>query len=80
MNIVNYDETNFLDDLGAVKVVLKKSKQVFKAIDSSNTNTTVMFAISANGTLLRPYVIDKAKHLYQGWTERGLEGSNSLTH
>ena len=34
-----------------------------------------MFAIAADGTLLPPYVVYKAKHSYEGWTEGGIEGS-----
>lgn len=34
-----------------------------------------MFAIAADGTLLPPYVVYKAKHSYEGWTEGGIEGA-----
>lgn len=75
-NIINYDETNFGDDPGAVKVVTKRgSKHTFRTIDTSKSCTTVMFAIAGDGTLLPPYVVYKAKHMYEGWTENGLEGT-----
>lgn len=75
-NIVNYDETNFVDDPGAVKVVSKKdTKHTHRAIDSTKTSTTVMFAIAADGTILPPYIVYKAKHSYVGWTEGGIEGA-----
>lgn len=75
-NIVNYDETNFVDDPGRVKVVMKKgSKHAYRALDSSKCSTTVMFAIAADGTRLPPYTVYKAKYLYEGWKEGGLPGS-----
>lgn len=76
MNIINYDETNFKDDPGVIKVVAGKgSKHTHRTIDSSKTSTTVMFAISATGDCLPPYVVYKAKHMYEGWKEGGLDGS-----
>ncbi|KAJ8952784.1 hypothetical protein NQ318_008101, partial [Aromia moschata] len=75
-NIINYDETNFADDPGSVKVVTKRgAKHTHRTIDSSKSSTTVMFAIAADGTLLPPYVVYKAKHSYEGWTQGGIEGS-----
>lgn len=75
-NIVNYDETNFVDDPGACRVVLKKgTKHAYRTLDISKTNTTVMFAISADGTRLAPYVVYKAKYSYTGWEEGGLPGT-----
>lgn len=64
-NIVNYDETNFADDCGAVKVVSKRGpKHTYRKIDTSKTSITVMFAIATDGTMLAPYVVYKAKHMY----------------
>lgn len=75
-HIINYDETNFVDDPGSVKVVVKRgTKHAHRTIDASKTCTTVMFAIAADGTLLPPYVVYRAKHTYEGWTEGGLEGT-----
>lgn len=75
-NIINYDETNFSDDPGAVKVVVKRGvKHAHRIIDTSKSSTSVMFAITGNGNLLPPYVVYKARHLYPGWTEGGYPGS-----
>ncbi|XP_050305884.1 uncharacterized protein LOC126743011 [Anthonomus grandis grandis] len=75
-NIINYDETNFVDDPGSAKVITKRgAKHAHRLIDSSKTSTTVMFAIAADGTLLPPYTVYKAKHSYDGWTEGGIEGA-----
>ncbi|KAG5881207.1 hypothetical protein JTB14_026648 [Gonioctena quinquepunctata] len=73
-NIINYDETNFVDDPGAVKVVSKKgTKHAHRAIDSTKTSTTVMFAIAGDDTMLPPYIVYKEKHSYVGWTEGGIK-------
>lgn len=75
-NIINFDETNFVDDPGSAKVITRRgAKHAHRLIDSSKSSTTVMFAIAADGTLLPPYVVYKAKHSYEGWTEGGIEGS-----
>ncbi|KAJ8913064.1 hypothetical protein NQ315_006565 [Exocentrus adspersus] len=75
-NCVNYDETNFVDNPGAAKVVMKKgSKHAYRTLDTSKTSITVMFAIAGNGARLPPYVVYRAKHIYEGWTEGGLEGA-----
>lgn len=75
-NILNYDETNFADDPGTVKVVVRRGiKHAHRIIDTSKSSISVMFSISGDGTLLPPYVVYKAKHLYPGWTEGGFPGS-----
>ncbi|KAG5876799.1 hypothetical protein JTB14_014129 [Gonioctena quinquepunctata] len=62
-NIINYDETNFVNDPGSVKLVLKRgTKHAHRAIDSTKTSTTVMFAIAGDGMMLPPYIVYKAKH------------------
>lgn len=75
-NVVNYDETNFVDDPGAVKVVMKKgSKHAYRTLDTTKSSTTVMFAIAADGSRLPTYTVYKAKHIYEGWKEGGLPGA-----
>ena len=67
-NIINCDETNCSDDPGAVKVVVKRgSKHAHRFMDTSKTSTSVMFAVAGDGVLLPPYVVYKAKHMYEGW-------------
>lgn len=62
-NIVNYDETNFSDDPGKVKVLIKiESNHPENVLNSSNTS--VMMAGSTSSVLLPPYVVYKLKHLY----------------
>ncbi|KAG5882829.1 hypothetical protein JTB14_008012 [Gonioctena quinquepunctata] len=47
--IVNYDETNFTDDPGRIKVIVRKqSKRAEKVMDTSKFSTSVMFSCSAS--------------------------------
>jgi hypothetical protein len=71
-NIVNYDETCFADDPGRSKVLVRrKSKHPSRIMDSSKSATSVMFAASASGVMLAPYVVYKADHLWSTWTTGG---------
>lgn len=73
-HIVNYDETNFTDDAGRQRVVIRRSiKHEDRIIDSSKTS--VMFAISGSGEMLPPYLVFKSKHLYQNWVKDGPQGT-----
>lgn len=48
-NIINYDETNFTDDPGAIKVVIKRrSKHTERFIDKSRTSISVLISTSAD--------------------------------
>ncbi|KAG5862158.1 hypothetical protein JTB14_000643 [Gonioctena quinquepunctata] len=50
---VNYDETNFTDDPGRIKVIVRKqSKRAEKVMDTSKSSTSVMFSFSASGVML----------------------------
>lgn len=74
--IINYDETNFTDDPGNVKVIVKRGvKHADRIMDTSKTSVSVMVAAAADGTLLPPYVLYKAKYVYPGWIEGGVAGS-----
>ncbi|KAG5871257.1 hypothetical protein JTB14_026631 [Gonioctena quinquepunctata] len=74
--VVNYDETNFTDDPGRVKVIVRKScKRAEKIMDSSKAATSVMFACAASGSLLPIYIVYKADHLWSTWTENGPPGA-----
>lgn len=70
--VVNYDETNFTDDPGRTKVVVRRTcKRAEQVMDTSKAATSVMFACSASGTLLPVYIVYKADHLWSTWTENG---------
>lgn len=71
-NIINYDETNLTDDPGKRKVITRRGTNYpERVMNSSKASTSVMFAAAADGTILPPYVVYKALHLYQSWTEGG---------
>lgn len=75
-NIFNYDETNFVDDPGKKLVVVRKGTKHPEVVrDTSKTSVSVMFCVSADGKLLPPYTVYKAKHLYPTWVDGGLEGA-----
>lgn len=71
-NLVNYDETNFTDDPGRKKVIVRRScKHAERVIDSSKSATSVMFAVTASGLMLPPFVVYKSENLYQNWMKNG---------
>ena len=71
-NIVNYDETGFSDDPGRSKAISRRgARTAERVIDHSKCHTSVMFAISASGVVLPPYILYKAKYLYESWEEGG---------
>lgn len=73
-NIINYDETNLSDDPGKRKVITKRGvKYPEKVMNHSKSSTSLMVAAAADGTLLPFYVVYKAQHLYDTWTEHGPE-------
>lgn len=67
-NIINYDETNFSDDPGKIRILVRRgSKHAHRIVDSSKSSTSVMFAATGSGEFLPPYVVYKSKHLYPEW-------------
>jgi len=74
--IVNYDETNITDDPGRKKIVARRGcRHPERIMDSSKSSVWVMFAGTASGYLLPPYIVYKAENLYNGWTENGPKGA-----
>lgn len=75
-NIVNYDETAFVDDPGRQQFVFRLGqRRAENVMDHSKTSTTVMFAVAGNGTLLPPYVVYKSLNLYSTWILSGPIGT-----
>ncbi|XP_047027499.1 MFS-type transporter clz9-like [Helicoverpa zea] len=71
-NIWNYDETNLCDDPGQKKILTRRGTKYPEIIrDTSKSSTSIMFAGSAEGELLPPYVVYKSKQLWNTWTENG---------
>ncbi|GLV37577.1 hypothetical protein CBL_20389 [Carabus blaptoides fortunei] len=75
VNIVNFDETSLSDNPARAPVLVPKhAKHANRNMDSSKSSVSVMFACAADGTLLPPYVVDKATNLYPEWLEIGPPG------
>ena len=75
-NILNYDETNLSDDPVVKKCMfLRGVKYPERAINYSKGNISLMFAGTAAGELLPPYVIYKGECLWSMWCEAGPEGA-----
>lgn len=60
--IVNYDETNLTDDPGRTKAIVRRGvKHAERIMDSSKTSTSAMFAGTASGKVVPPFVVYKSK-------------------
>ena len=71
-NIFNYDETNFVNNLGKSSVIVRRGrKRVEKVQEISKQAFSVMWCGSATGELLPPMVVYKAKNVCTGWVEGG---------
>ena len=76
-NIINYDETNFTDDPKAKFMLMRRGvKYPSNEMNFSKSSTTVMYAGSAAGVMVPPYVIFKATHLYASWCSGGPKGAS----
>lgn len=66
--IFNLDETSLCHDPSNTKVVAEKNKAVFRHTQGTGrTNTSILFVVSANGDKLPPFILYKAKHLWDIW-------------
>lgn len=75
-NILNYDETNLSDEPGQKKSVFRRGvKYPERVINFSKGNISIMFSGTASGSLLPPYVVYKAEHLWNTWCEHGPSGT-----
>ena len=60
--VLNYDETAITDDAGNPKVITRRSSKSPRAVLNNNkTSRSVMFAVTADGECLPPYVCTKTK-------------------
>lgn len=74
--MVNFDETNLTDDPGSKKFIFKRgTKYPERVINSTKTAISIMYAGTADGQLLPPYVVYKAEHLWDTWTLGGPKGT-----
>ena len=75
-NIWNYDETNFTDEPGRKRAVVKRGmKYPERAMNSTKASISVMFCGNGVGTMLPPYVVYKSEHLWERWCQGGPRGA-----
>lgn len=75
-NIINFDETNLSDDPGRKRIITKRGcRYPERVCNTSKSCTSVMFAASADGKVLPPYVVYKAQNMYESWTVGGIKGA-----
>lgn len=75
-NIVNFDETNVTDDPANKQVIIRRGEiYPVKVMTTSKSAISLMFAGTAAGTLLPPYVVYKSKELAESWTTGGPPGT-----
>ena len=75
--IFNLDETGLSTDRVHNKVYVSKGSRdaYLKSPVCGKANYSVLFCVSATGEYLPPFTVYKSKHLYDGWTTGGPEGS-----
>ncbi|KAA0201700.1 hypothetical protein HAZT_HAZT003321 [Hyalella azteca] len=75
-NIINYDKTNFTNDPGKSQIIFRRGIKYLEIVmNFSKTSYAVMFAGSAAGELLPPYVpVYKSMRLKETWTDGGPHG------
>lgn len=67
-HILNYDETNLSDDPGRKKCIFKRgTKYPERILNSTKAAISIMFAATASGKLMEPYVVYKSERLYDKW-------------
>lgn len=75
-NIYNYDETNFVDDPGAGKIITKRGAKYPERIqNSSKACTSIKVCGNAAGDVVPRYVNYKADKIWTTWTENGPSGA-----
>ncbi|XP_076037195.1 uncharacterized protein LOC143022735 [Oratosquilla oratoria] len=71
-NIINYDETNLTDDpKGKLQIFRRGTKHAERIINTTKSSISLMFAVTASGRSLIPYVVYNAEHIQKSWMEGG---------
>lgn len=66
--MLNYDETNLSDNPRSQKCLFRRgTKYTERVMNSTKTAISVMFATTASGQALPPYVVYKADRIYDQW-------------
>ena len=74
-NILNFDETNFSDNPGSQRCLFcRKVKYPERIMNYSKWVISVMFAGTAEGQILPPYIVYKSTNLWGSWCRDGPKG------
>ncbi|KAJ8928138.1 hypothetical protein NQ314_019318 [Rhamnusium bicolor] len=66
--ILNYDETNLSDEPGTKKCLFKRgTKYPERALNFTKSCISIIFAATASGEVLPPYLVYKAERLFDAW-------------
>ncbi|CAG5038863.1 unnamed protein product [Parnassius apollo] len=77
-NILNFDEKNLTDDPGSSKCIFRRGvKYPERVLNSTKGAISLMFSVTANGSLLPIYVVYKAENLYSEWIQGGPRATSS---
>ncbi|KAE8741818.1 hypothetical protein FOCC_FOCC012650 [Frankliniella occidentalis] len=74
-NILNFDETNVMDDPANNKIIVRGEKYPVKVMTTSKTPISLIFAGTSSGTLLPPFVVYESKELFESCTTGGPPGA-----
>lgn len=79
--IINLDETGFVTDPKCKRVFVKKGKRNPSVVipGSGKEMYTVLGCVAANGKVFPPYILYKAKNLYDSWCVGGPYGAGYST-
>lgn len=71
-NIMNFDETNLIDNPGNSKCIFRRGvKYPERVLNSTKGAISIMFSGTAAGEILPVYVVYKADNLYSEWIQDG---------
>lgn len=62
-HIIKYDEANLTDDPKSKMIFRKGIKHVERIMDTAKSFTIIMFAVTAAGEVLAPYVVYKGQRM-----------------
>ena len=67
-NILNYDKTAFVDNPSKQKVLVRRGMKYPSLMqEHSKVAVSIMFAGTANGDMLPPYVVYKSECMWNTW-------------
>lgn len=67
-NILNYDETNLVND-PKNRIFKTKVKRPERVINYTKSAFSVMFAVTDSGVTLPPYVVYKSEAIWNTWSK-----------